>query len=112
MKTDKIDELIKNLQHHKKELETLDELRDEIQKLPNTPPGFCNSAVSKIRWTAKWVKDNWHSAKAIDEVVSERDAAIRRAEKAESRVEDLEGLLKRVTDAVPNDGVSLAENGD
>lgn len=42
-------------------------LRDAVSRLPNAPPGFGNSDVDRVAWTAKFVKDNWSVRQEADE---------------------------------------------
>ena len=37
----------------------LKELEGVIKELPNTPPGFSNDAIARIKWTTRWIKEHW-----------------------------------------------------
>lgn len=54
-------------------------LRDAIDELPNAPRGFGNQHADRVKWTARFVKENWS-------VRQEADAWKQRAEIAESAV--------------------------
>lgn len=47
--------------------------KEAADALPHVPPGFQDSLVARITWTAKWVKAHWADSIAADE--ARREAA-------------------------------------
>lgn len=78
----------------------LKELEEVIKELPNTPPGFSNDAISRIRWTARWIKEHWSIHLEIKDLNTKMIGQVQEIQKLKEENTELKNRLDNIIKAV------------